>query len=78
MIDRDLITSKLEELDGYRGELDALLAVSDDAILHSEHHERLRAIERAFQLVVDTMLAINPTSSPQTISRSPRTMRTPS
>lgn len=57
MLDRELLHAKASEIDEYLGELRTLLAGDASDILRN--HERLHAIERLFQLVVDTMVAMN-------------------
>lgn len=57
MLDRELLESKAAEIDHYIEELRALVA--DDPFDILRNHERLHAIERLFQLIVDTMVAMN-------------------
>ena len=57
MINIELIASKLSDMEGYLGEMSALL-VGDSRVL-LEDLVKLRAVERLFQLIVDTAIDIN-------------------
>ncbi len=57
MINTELIASKLSDMEGYFGEISALLAEDSRVLL--EDLVKLRAVERLFQLIVDTAIDIN-------------------
>ena len=57
MIDRDLITRKEKNIQEYLGKLEPLLASEARQIIDDEI--KLHAIERLFQLTVDTAIDIN-------------------
>lgn len=53
----ELIASKLADMEGYLGEISVLLAEDRQILL--EDLVKLRAVERLFQLIVDTAIDIN-------------------
>ncbi|KKT29749.1 MAG: hypothetical protein UX43_C0004G0039 [Candidatus Giovannonibacteria bacterium GW2011_GWB1_46_20] len=55
--EKQFVEAKLNELRGYVEELENLLKLGDAAIL--EDLDKLRHLERAFQLAVDIMMDIN-------------------
>ena len=57
MINTELIASKLADMEGYLGEISVLLA--EDRRILLEDLVKLRAVERLFQLIVDTAIDIN-------------------
>ena len=57
MIDEVIILDKMSEMQGYLEEIEPYLAKSISDIAHEK--SILRSVERLFQLIVDTALAIN-------------------
>lgn len=57
MINAELIASKISDMEGYLGEISTLLVGDSRALL--EDLVQLRAVERLFQLIVDTAIDIN-------------------
>ncbi len=57
MLDKDLLKRKINQIDGYLREIEPTLSLGTADIVSDVL--KLRAVERNFQLVVDTMLDIN-------------------
>lgn len=57
MIDKSLIKGKIKDIEGYIREMENILVLDTKAILSNT--EKIRTLERSFQLTVDTMLDIN-------------------
>lgn len=57
MIDRELLQSKMSDLEGYLKELESVLR--EDPRMIIENNLKLRTVERLFQLIVDTAIDIN-------------------
>lgn len=57
MIDKDVIRSKLNEIDQYLTEIKPILELPEKEILGELRN--LRTLERNFQLIVDAVLSIN-------------------
>lgn len=57
MIDKQVIQSKLAEIDRYLTEAQPILALPEQEILSDIRN--LRTLERNFQLIVDAILSIN-------------------
>ncbi|MBI4117268.1 MAG: DUF86 domain-containing protein, partial [Parcubacteria group bacterium] len=56
-MDKDLIKTKLDKIQEYLSEVENILNLSGKIILASL--EKIRTLERNFQLIVDAMLDIN-------------------
>lgn len=59
MIDREIIQSKFEYIKKYLKEIHPLLKKDAKSLLNESDQMRLYALERLFQLIVDTTLDIN-------------------
>lgn len=57
MIDKEIIKTKIKDIENYLKELKPILKLENREI--ASHYEKLRTIERDFQLIVDTILDIN-------------------
>lgn len=57
MIDKSLIKGKIKNIEGYISEMENILVLDTMAILSNT--EKIRTLERSFQLAVDAMLDIN-------------------
>lgn len=57
MIDKNLIKSKIKHIEEYISEIENILQLDTKIII--SNIEKLRTLERNFQLIVDTMLDIN-------------------
>lgn len=57
MIDKEIIKAKIKDIENYLKELEPILALPNRDI--ASHYEKLRTVERDFQLIVDTILDIN-------------------
>lgn len=57
MIDKEIISAKIKDIENYLKELEPILALPNREI--ASHYEKLRTVERDFQLIVDTILDIN-------------------
>ena len=58
-INKQVLNSKLSDLATYIKEIKPLLAEDTGELLKQDNYARLRALEREFQLIVDTMIEIN-------------------
>lgn len=57
MIDKDLIKNKMEDIQAYFKEMEPILKYESREII--EDNLKIRAVERLFQLIVDTSIDIN-------------------
>lgn len=57
MIDEEIIQAKIKDIENYLKELEPILELPNREI--ASHYEKLRTVERDFQLIVDTILDIN-------------------
>lgn len=57
MLDKEIIKSKINDIENYLKELEPILQLSNVEIASS--YEKLRTVERDFQLIVDTIIDIN-------------------
>lgn len=57
MIDSEIIKTKLKDVENYLKELEPILKLKNHEI--ASRYEKLRTVERDFQLIVDTILSIN-------------------
>lgn len=57
MIDKDLIKNKMEDIQAYFKEMEPILKYESREII--ENNLKIRAVERLFQLIVDTSIDIN-------------------
>ena len=57
MINKELVAGKLSDMEGYYNEMSELLL--EDARVILKNTVKLRAVERLFQLIVDTSIDIN-------------------
>ena len=57
MLNKDLIKTKMRSIQEYLLEIEPILSLPKDQIVSSV--EKLRTLERNFQLIVDAMLDIN-------------------
>ena len=57
MIDKEIIQTKIKNIENYLKELEPILALPNREI--ASHYEKLRTVERDFQLIVDTVIDIN-------------------
>lgn len=57
MIDKSLIGGKIKNIEEYIKEIESILSLDTKTIL--SNIEKIRTLERNFQLIVDTMLDIN-------------------
>lgn len=59
MINPDIVNSKLSNIIGYIKELEPILKLETGYLLDKRNYRDLRALERDFQMIVDTMVEIN-------------------
>lgn len=58
-LNKQILNSKLSNLSTYIKEIKPLLEKDTDELLKQDNYAELRALEREFQLIVDTMIEIN-------------------
>jgi uncharacterized protein YutE (UPF0331/DUF86 family) len=59
MINKNIVNNKLKNLTLYLKELKPFLKIDSRVLLEEKNYRDLRALEREFQLIVDTMIEIN-------------------
>ena len=57
MLNKDLVKTKIRSIQEYLSEVEPILSLPEDKII--SNIEKLRTLERNFQLIVDAMLDIN-------------------
>lgn len=58
-LNKQILNSKLSNLSTYIKEVEPLLEKDTNELLRQDNYAELRALEREFQLIVDTMIEIN-------------------
>ena len=57
MLNKDLVKTKIRSIQEYLSEVEPILSLPEDKII--SNIEKLRTLERNFQLIVDAMIDIN-------------------
>ncbi len=59
MINKNIVIEKLNNIIKYNKELESILKLDSRFLIDDENYRDLRALEREFQLIVDSMIEIN-------------------